>query len=374
MKRSDLSFASIAGQSGIKESLLRLVHSEDKPNSMVFSGPKGVGKLTCACAYAAACLCSQPTEQGACGKCNACLSFAAGMNPNVFFWFRKKQNTTIDQMRRLTGLAAYAPVGSRYKINVIQDGDSLNEEASNSILKTIEDSPDYLITLILYNNRENILPTIRSRSFDLGFRPLDTETVARSLSRSDDSGAFAARASGGSIGRALLLANAPCLGEARELAAETVFGVMRDTYALLSLSERIAALDFNSPEDAAEREKNEEALKSPMEYLSYPFYPALSAVDNIAEFCSLLALWLRDLLLVTTEGPREQLVNSDKTELLSKQAAAFRDPAVLSAMIREIWLRQDRLRQNANGQLTLEGMLCALHSICRPGRGAARAF
>ncbi|MBO4548761.1 MAG: hypothetical protein J5758_06045 [Abditibacteriota bacterium] len=372
MKRPDgFSFDDIAGHGRVKERLLKLVRSPGKPNSMVFSGPEGVGKLLCANAYTAAILCQSPGDSGACGVCNSCRSLQAGLNLNVAYWFRKKQTTTISQMRHLTELAAFAPAGSRYKVNVIQDGDSLNEEASNSILKTIEDSPEYLITLILYNNPANALATIRSRSFNIPLQPLDTETVRRHMAGlygGSPRAAFAAGACGGSIGRARLLMESSCLDEARDLASDIVTGAKRDVFSLLRLSERAMALDFNSGNTSEEEEKN--ILDSGDDFLMKPFEPRLAQTDNLGVFCELAALWLRDILLVMTGGPEKDLVNADRRELLVRQARAFGSPAAVTAMIDELHREQERLGANANVRLSVDGMMCRLCDICMSDKKA----
>ncbi|MBP5274319.1 MAG: hypothetical protein ILO36_05225 [Abditibacteriota bacterium] len=388
MKKPEFSFEGIAGHSRIKQNLLKLAHSDSKPNAMVFSGPEGVGKLTCASAYAAACLCQSPGENGACGECHSCRCLSAGTNLDIFYWFRKKQNTTIDQMRQLTELASYAPAGGRYKINIIQDGDSLNEEASNSILKTIEDSPEYLITIIIYNNPGRILPTIRSRSFSLRFQPLDTGTVESFLGQKYPGDAripFAARASGGSIGKAEMLLDAPCAEEARDIAADLIFGAMRDNYTLLSLAARAAGLDFNPPEkeeavkqssvkgyvvkdDSAVKKSSEEIQAGPSGFLPSPFYPEMTSQESITAFLELVSLWLRDILLIKTNGPEDRLVNTDRKPLLSKQAGAFKKVSTVTKMIEEILEEEERLRTNVNAQLSLEGAFCRLYGICRRDR------
>lgn len=338
---------------------------------MVFTGPEGVGKLLCANAYAAAVLCQSPTDSGACGECNSCRSLQAGLNMNIAYWFRKKQTTTIDQMRHLTELAAFAPAGSRYKVNVIQDGDSLNEEASNSILKTIEDSPEYLITLILYNNPANALATIRSRSFLIPLQPLDTETVRghiAGLYGDDPRAEFASAACSGSIGRARLLMEAACLDEARDLAADIVVGAKRDVYTLLRLAERALALDFNSGDVTEEEEKD--IRDKGDDFLMRPFEPRLTQAENLGVFCELAALWLRDVLLVMTGGPEKALVNGDRRELLVRQSRAFGSPAAVTAMIDELHREQERLGTNANVRLSAEGMMCRLCDICMKDKKA----
>ena len=89
-------------------------------------------------------------------------------------------NRGIDQIRELREMVRYAPAGGRYKVVILDEAHVLTDEASNALLKTLEEPPDKVIFVMATTEPENLADTIRSRSQHFHFRALSfAEIVGR---------------------------------------------------------------------------------------------------------------------------------------------------------------------------------------------------
>ena len=374
-------FDKIVGHDYVKKCLLAL-NKKDIPNTMIFTGAKGVGKLTAAVEYSLLLMCENPLPNGACYECHSCKSYEKSLNPNIAFWYPKGQNTSIEQMRNLKNLSNFAPLGSKYKINIIQDADTLNEESSNSILKIMEEPPDYLVNILLYDNPANIIPTLRSRAYVLNFSPLSNELVYRYLNSkySDQKEIidFVSRYAMGCIGRARLLMECDNLDEIRELVYTAVGEIISNPFAIEYLAEKFSSVKFSFPEISKESNKNlaevnvhsdrvfsvesmnDDDLKSNEQgFVSKPPKLSMTSKDCVLELLDMLALYLRDLSLMkleNTELINEQIINIDKIEFLQFHEKSFGEIKRIMKCIDIIWSVKEKIKGNMNINLCLESL------------------
>ena len=146
-----------------------------------------------------------------------------GNLPDVRVWSPDGKNTKIDQMREMRDMAIFKPMRARWKINIIEQGDTLNEDAANCILKLVEEPPDYVINILIYRNAATVLPTIRSRCQLVRFTQVSSaELVDRLL---DDHGV------GNDEARFLAAYSQGCPGRAIRLIGDTEFFERRDAVA-----------------------------------------------------------------------------------------------------------------------------------------------
>lgn len=157
----------------------------------VLSGPEGIGKQLFARGLAQLLLC-QDAAQGAllpCGGCPACRSFLAGSHPDFHFLQRDpgKRELTVEKMlgpkeqRGRTGLChdlSLRPHEGSRKIALINDADTMNDEAANALLKTLEEPPERAVILLIAGNYDALLPTIRSRCQVVRFDPLPDDVLS----------------------------------------------------------------------------------------------------------------------------------------------------------------------------------------------------
>lgn len=157
----------------------------------VLSGPEGIGKLLFARGLAQVLLCLELARDplSPCGVCPACRSFLADAHPDFHFVQRDpgKRELSVDKLlgpreqRGRTGLChdlSLRPHEDSRKIAVINDADTMNDEAANALLKTLEEPPERAVILLIASNYDALLPTIRSRCQVVRFDPLPDDVLS----------------------------------------------------------------------------------------------------------------------------------------------------------------------------------------------------
>jgi DNA polymerase-3 subunit delta' len=156
-------------------------------HGLLFVAPAGYGKRALANALAAAALCQQRLPDGhACGRCRACLLFAAGTHPDfvrITFELRDdgkpRTEITIDQMRTLSQRLAMASQFGGLQIALVDPADRLNASAANALLKTLEEPASATIILLVADDPSRLPATIRSRCQRIDVRaPTREEALA----------------------------------------------------------------------------------------------------------------------------------------------------------------------------------------------------
>ena len=173
-------FKDIPGQEEMKRQLEMSVRRNHLSHSYLLLGEKGVGKLTMARAFAKRLLC---TGEGTrpCGRCHSCIQIAADTHPDVVTIQRDKTALGVDAVReQLAQEIRIRPFSGERRIFIVPEAEKMTQQAQNAILKTIEEPPDYAMVLLLAEQEEALLPTIRSRVLRLVFRPVpETEILKR---------------------------------------------------------------------------------------------------------------------------------------------------------------------------------------------------
>ncbi len=192
------------GNQRVAATLRRMVAERRLPQTLLFAGPRGVGKATLARQLAAAMNCPASHSGEPCGECSNCRRILkADLSSEAFqelFEERLKmpaakrlenplivathpdflifppdgplQMITIEQARRLTKAARFGPSEGVRRVFLVDNADRANEEAANSLLKTLEEPADSLTIILTAANPYELLPTIRSRSIPFYFGPL----------------------------------------------------------------------------------------------------------------------------------------------------------------------------------------------------------
>ncbi len=178
-----VTFAAIRGQDEALALLARAIASGRVASTYLFTGPSGVGRRTTALALAAALNC--PVGKGsACGECPSCHTIAHGVHPDVRVWQREedKKIFPIDLVRKeIIPSLMLRPYRGRYKVAVIEEADSMNQEAYNCFLKTLEEPPPDTVLILLAANPQLLPETIVSRCQRVAFRPLSEELLVEFL-------------------------------------------------------------------------------------------------------------------------------------------------------------------------------------------------
>ena len=171
----------IVGHENIKEFIHNVLASKKIPHAFIFEGEKGCGKMLTAKTFAKILQCKED-EYGICSKCKSCLQMESNNQPDVIVVQKSKKNYTIDDIRSgLTSDIGIKPHAGPYKIYIVPEAHTLREDAQNAILKTIEEPPEYAIIILLAENADTLLATIRSRCVTIKFNMVDTIKITKYL-------------------------------------------------------------------------------------------------------------------------------------------------------------------------------------------------
>jgi DNA polymerase III subunit gamma/tau len=173
----------------VRESLLNIVKSGSVPHAFLFSGPKGSGKTSAARILAKSLNCESTSKhlrgkklEEPCNKCKACLAITNGSNIDVIE-IDAASHRGIDDIRSLRDAVKLAPAGSKNKVYIIDEAHMLTTEASNALLKTLEEPPEHVYFVLATTNPEKLIDTIRSRATNIIFRKANDEEIVRALKR-----------------------------------------------------------------------------------------------------------------------------------------------------------------------------------------------
>ena len=157
------SFRDVIGQKSITDTLEKALENDQVSHAMLFCGPHGVGKTTCARILA------QRINQK-----NADSSDEQHENAFNIFELDAASNNSVDDIRSLNEQIRYAPQYGKYKVYIIDEVHMLSTSAFNAFLKTLEEPPKYVIFILATTEKHKVLPTIISRCQIFDFNRIDT--------------------------------------------------------------------------------------------------------------------------------------------------------------------------------------------------------
>ncbi|MEM9695072.1 MAG: DNA polymerase III subunit delta', partial [Myxococcota bacterium] len=189
-------FASVRGQSVAVETLRRAIDKDQVHHAYRFEGLAGVGKERTAFAFARALLC----ERGGCGRCDVCdrlvvregeavprhpdliLVGRALYPPEVVGGKKEANEISVEQIRRIVlGRAGFSPHEGRAQVFIIRGAEQLSLSAANALLKTLEEPRPQTHFVLLTDQPERLLDTIRSRTMPVRFGTLTDEHITAIL-------------------------------------------------------------------------------------------------------------------------------------------------------------------------------------------------
>ncbi len=254
-------FPELAGNLALRERLGDELARGALSHAYILAGPAGCGKHTLARAIAMALACHRRTDDTAplpCGECPSCRKILAGNCPDILTVSREEDKATmgVDVVRELRADVSTLPNDLDLKIYIVEDAHTMTTQAQNALLLTLEEPPPFVLFLLLCEQSDALLETIRSRAPILRMQNVgDTElqeyllspahpAVARKaktlLEQAPEEFAALVRMSDGRIGRALELLEekkrAPLLAHRADV--ETLCRLLSDgtkSHELLSL-------------------------------------------------------------------------------------------------------------------------------------------
>ena len=308
-------FSDLVGQQHVSRTLANAIQSGRVAHAYIFSGVRGVGKTTTARILAKALNCVKGPTTEPDNTCGACREIAAGTSLDVIE-IDAASNRGIDQIRELREMVRYAPAASRYKVVILDEAHQLTGEASNALLKTLEEPPERVVFILATTQPEDLSDTIKSRAQFFQFRALtfqeiagEIERVAKSENLPIDSGAVAvlARAAEGSLRDGLSLLE-QAIAYAGDSITDTEVRELLGVVAESVLDELVASIAEQSAQRAL-------AL----------VHRLIADGQNLQHFCREAIRHFRNLLVTRVCGSESNLVSASQEERprLARQATLF---------------------------------------------------
>jgi DNA polymerase-3 subunit gamma/tau len=338
-------FSEIVGQQHVTRTLANAINSNRVAHAYIFSGVRGVGKTTSARILAKALNCVKGPTAEPDGTCDSCREISAGTSLDVLE-IDAASNRGIDQIRELREMVRYAPASSRYKVVILDEAHQLTDEASNALLKTLEEPPERVVFILATTRAEDLVETIKSRAQLFQFRALSFKEIAEEIER---------------IAREEKLTIEPGAVAVLARAAE---GSLRDG---LSLLEQAIAYSGEAITDAQVRELLGVVAESVLDALvdaisEQSAEMALSLVhrligdgQNLQHFCREAIRHFRNLLVTRVCGAGSELVAApeDERPRLTEQAARFSEED-LTRFFNTLLATDAELRRAPDPRLHLE--------------------
>ena len=320
--------------------LERAIATDRVAHAYLIVGPAQVGKTTLALDLARAVNCA--SNDPPCSNCRQCQRIASGLHPDIRVVGleparsgRMRTQISIDQVRDVQREASLLPYEGRYRAFIFETAEKLTAEASNSLLKMLEEPPDSVIIVLVASDAGAMLPTILSRCRRIDLRPVPAQTISETLIERYDVGAERAReiagASSGKVDWAIEAAHDPNLLDRVRQTVDTI-----DEFTRGSLTDRFEYAQQLAGRFSASREA------------------VFADLD-------LWQSWWRDILL--TGHHRSELVSNvakrDALEEISAKLSVDEAASAVAAVRRAVFL----LERNVSPRLALEGMMLALPRV-----------
>ncbi len=174
-------FRSVVGQGHITTTLSSAIVKGQLAHAYLFTGPRGVGKTTCARIFAKAINCTNPSTAGeACGECESCEAFDQGRSWAIHE-LDAASNNSVEDIRLLIEKVRIPPQVGKYSVYIIDEVHMLSSAAFNAFLKTLEEPPHYAVFILATTEKHKILPTILSRCQSYDFRRIGVSDIVEYL-------------------------------------------------------------------------------------------------------------------------------------------------------------------------------------------------
>ena len=166
-----MEFAGFLGNTDLKQRISVSFHAGKASHCYLLCGPEGSGKRTLSNILSAALQCEE--AHAPCYRCNTCRKVLNGAHPDVITVDDpEKKTVSVELIRQLQADAYIRPNEGKRKIYCIPRAQHMTDNAQNALLKLIEEPPAYAVFLLLTDNAEKLLPTVRSRSVELRLEPV----------------------------------------------------------------------------------------------------------------------------------------------------------------------------------------------------------
>lgn len=328
-------FNDIIGQERAIKILTKSLKENKVSSSYIFVGSEGTGKKFAAIEFTKAINCSNLNKNlEACDNCHSCNEINKQCCPDLKIVESTKGSIKIEQIRKIRKEIELKPFRSKKKVYIIDQAEKMTLEASNCLLKTIEEPPYYAIIILICSKIDPILPTIVSRcqivNFGLVNPPKIKEILLNKINNLEkDKAEIISKLAQGSIGKAF------------KLIADKEYFIRREE-----------VLDYLS---AISPGKYDDDIFARVEKM-------LSEIDRIEEILEMIKLWYRDILIIKSTGNQKFIVNCDKLEIFGKKSQIYSQKMLIDILD---YLEQveEYLMKNVNKRLILERLFIKMVGV-----------
>lgn len=324
-----MSFKEIVGQDTAIKFLKQAISSNELPPAYLFLGIDGIGKRLTALNLAKALNC-QGEKADSCDQCPSCRKIGNLNHPDIILigLAEGKSFIQIEQIRQMQYQLGLKPIEGRRKIVIIAEADFLkNPEASNALLKTLEEPPGQSLIILTASNSSRIFPTIISRTQMVKFFPLKDDEIKKILIKEyevpENEANILSRLSQGSIGWALRLKDKDILKK-RDL-----------------IIDNLISQDNNFWED---------------------MFAQSTFKVNFLDVLDILAIWYRDLLILKIAGSEDELINWDRKQDLETFGQNYNLESI-DKIINLIFELRRETEQNLNPKLLCQRLLLEIEGV-----------
>jgi len=309
-------FDNIIGQSFAKKYLKSSINNDKLNSAYMFEGIDGIGKKKMAYKLAKILLEIEHPEN----------------SPDYIDVFPNGNSVKVDQIRKLQSDIIIKP-HNKYKIYILNNAEKMTVEAQNALLKTLEEPPQYAIIILVTNNKEALLDTIKSRCDIVKFNSIPHNEMVRYLVQNgveEKKATLLTSFSRGSLERALDLANS------------TEFTDMRD-----DVQKYIKVLFDKNTVDILELPNDIDKYKS-----------------EIIDLLDIIIDYFRDIVLLKERVDRDMLINIDKITFLESISIKITYSQV-SRIIGIIEEAKKKSRSNCNFNINMQVMFLNIYEVIK---------
>jgi DNA polymerase-3 subunit gamma/tau len=353
-KYRPVTFEDVVGQQAITSTLQKAIKNNHLAQALLFCGPRGVGKTTCARILAKA------INQD---------SFEGELDPNEDFSFNifeldAASNNSVDDIRNLIDQVRFSPQQGKFKVYIIDEVHMLSQAAFNAFLKTLEEPPAHAIFILATTEKHKIIPTILSRCQIFDFRRIQVSDMVSHLKNIAEKEGVEAEE------------------EALHVVAEKADGALRDA---LSIFDRLVTFSGNKVtyQDAIENlnildydyyfRGTDLILEGDMASAMLLFNEILERGFNGHEFINGLASHFRNLLMCKDASTVQLLEVSEKIQQKYLEQAQRVAPLNLLKGLRIMNECDVQYKSSKNQRLTVELALMKMCALHKSPEGAAPA-
>lgn len=302
-------------------------------HAYLFTGNDGIGKKLTAIAFSKAINCHHLSqEQNPCNQCISCLKIEKGNSPDLDMIYPADYTIKIDQIREIKNHIYLRPLENRKKIYIINKAEKMTIEASNSLLKILEEPPEFAMIILITAFPDTVLPTILSRCCQLPFKPLHIEHQ-----------------------REILIRNITTLDGNKEL---------EDIIRLSYLNTGKAFSLAGDQQQLAQKKQFIELLAGmkPEEMMDVIFYSEkfFDKIKNyFQDFIEVMILWFRDVLMLQMGREKSKLILRERIDEIQDYAKYYSREKIMMILDYLVSI-QDKIEKHINPKMLLENIFIQL--------------